>query len=112
MATMPREGGILPGPADHRYVKVPALLLLALAPVLGGLFVVFLPFIGFGLVFWLAGKKAVMVARRTAEELAATRAWQPGEAYFTDERERREVAKAEPGGETVEGGAEKGATPR
>jgi hypothetical protein len=97
MATLPREGGLLPGPVEHHYVKVPALLLLALAPVLGGLFVVFLPFIGFALLFWLAGKKAVGVGYRWAQETHATRAWRPGEAYFTDERERREAEKGEEG---------------
>jgi hypothetical protein len=93
MATMPREGGLLPGPAEHHYVKVPALLLLGLAPLLGGLFVVFLPFIGFALVFSLIGKKAIAATYRMAEDLYATRAWRPGEAYFTDEEKPRETGE-------------------
>jgi hypothetical protein len=43
------EGGVLPGTAEDRYIRLPALGMLLLAPVMGGLFVVFLPLIGIGL---------------------------------------------------------------
>jgi hypothetical protein len=43
------EGGVLPGTAEDRYVRLPALGMLLLAPVMGGLFVVFLPLIGIAL---------------------------------------------------------------
>lgn len=38
----------LPGGAAARFVRVPTVAMFALAPILGGLFVVFLPFIGLG----------------------------------------------------------------
>lgn len=68
-----KAGGVLPGGDEHRYVKLPALALLAAAPLMGGLFVVFLPVIGFAMVFWFAGAKGLDVIRRaavTARELA------------------------------------------
>jgi hypothetical protein len=35
--------GTLPGQEGHRYIRVPAVAMLLLAPLLGGLFVVFMP---------------------------------------------------------------------
>jgi hypothetical protein len=49
--------GALPGGDDARYARVPTLMLFLLAPLMGALFVIFLPFIGFAL---LAG---MLVAR-------------------------------------------------
>lgn len=51
--------GMLPGNGETRYVWVPTLLMLLLAPVMGGLFVVFLPFVGFALLFGAVGKWAL-----------------------------------------------------
>jgi hypothetical protein len=48
--------GTLPGDGATRYLWVPTLVMLMLAPLMGGLFVVFLPFIGFVLLFAAAGK--------------------------------------------------------
>jgi hypothetical protein len=53
------KSGTLPGGGEARYVWVPTLLMLLLAPVMGGLFVVFLPFIGFALLFGALGKWAL-----------------------------------------------------
>lgn len=50
LVPMPSEGGILPGSPQDAYVRVSTPLALALTPVLGGLFVIFLPVIGFVLV--------------------------------------------------------------
>ncbi|MBI2216899.1 MAG: hypothetical protein HYU51_06335 [Candidatus Rokubacteria bacterium] len=61
------ERGVLPGGEELRYVKVPALLLLVLAPVMGGLYVMFLPCIGFVLVFrFLLEKAGVTLAKAVA----------------------------------------------
>jgi hypothetical protein len=59
------EGGVLPGAETHRYLKVPAALLLLLAPVMGGLYVMFLPFIGFVLVARFMLEKAGVLLART-----------------------------------------------
>ena len=48
--------GTLPGDGNTRYLWIPTLLMLLLAPVMGGLFVVFLPFVGFALLFGALGK--------------------------------------------------------
>lgn len=45
-----KDGGALPGGEGDRYVRIPALALLFLGPVMGFFFVIFLPFIGFALV--------------------------------------------------------------
>jgi len=45
-----KNGSALPGGNSDVYVRVPALALLFLGPVMGFFFVIFLPFIGFALV--------------------------------------------------------------
>lgn len=53
-----RTGGGLPGDAKAHYLKIPAVLMLAAAPVLGAGFVIFLPLVGFALLARAALKKA------------------------------------------------------
>jgi hypothetical protein len=53
-----KRGGVLPGDAKTEYLKVPAIAMLAGAPVLGAAFVIFLPVIGFALLASAAWKKA------------------------------------------------------
>jgi hypothetical protein len=85
IVTIPKEGGLLPGGPEHRYLKLPVLVLLAVAPVMGGLYVMFLPFIGFAMVAATAGRKAGAVLAKTFVATMATvsPSWHPGEAYFT-----------------------------
>jgi hypothetical protein len=58
-----KQGGVLPGDAKTGYLRVPAVAMLAGAPVLGAAFVVFLPVIGFALL----AKAAFSKAFRTVE---------------------------------------------
>ena len=80
-----RDGQTLPGPASEHYVKVPTAAAFTILPVLGGLMVVFLPFIG----LYLAAKTAVSgvagVFSRSAKHLGATipPGWAPGAAHMT-----------------------------
>jgi hypothetical protein len=76
--------GVLPGADGQRYLRVPVWAVLFLAPVLGGLFVVFLPFIGFVLVLTHLGRLALSGAKRAGRSLLLLVApsWRPGEAYF------------------------------
>ena len=61
-----KDGGALPGGDGDRYVRIPALALLFLGPVMGFFFVIFLPFIGFALVARELGHKmAGWVGRKT-----------------------------------------------
>jgi hypothetical protein len=53
------RSGMLPGDADTRYAKVPTLLMFVLAPLMGALFVVFLPFIGFALLIGMVIAKTL-----------------------------------------------------
>jgi hypothetical protein len=80
-----RDGGLLPGGRGDRFLRLPVLAVLLLLPMLGGLFVVFLPVIGFVLVAWALGKKMADLARGGAAGLASTvtPGWRPGEAHLT-----------------------------
>lgn len=82
---IPRPGGFLPGGPGDRYLRVPTLAVLLLMPILGGLFVVFLPLIGFALVAWALGKKLAALAWGGAADFASTvtPGWRPGEAHLT-----------------------------
>jgi hypothetical protein len=84
MTMVPKQGGILPGSASERYLKVPVVALLVLAPMMGAVYAMFLPFIGFALLFTFLGKKAFAMGRSGAVDVAATMApaWRPGEAYL------------------------------
>jgi len=81
---VPDDGGVLPGSADHRYRKVPLLLLLLAAPIIGGVFVMFLPLIGFAMAVGFAAKKVYGGIRGLGTDVAASMAHDmvPGEAYF------------------------------
>jgi hypothetical protein len=84
-ANVEEDGGTLPGGAEARWKRVPVVLVVAAAPVLGGLFVVAFPFIGFGVAAYAIGRKLTSRARAGAKEIAATvaPAWRPGEAHLT-----------------------------
>jgi len=68
IVTVEGKNGILPGGVECEYIKLPALLFVPLVvPVLmvmGALYVMFLPFIGFARLF-------AMIAKKTAKALAA-----------------------------------------
>ena len=80
-----KDGQKLPGASSEHYVKLNTAAALMIMPVLGGLMVVFLPFIG----LYLAAKTAVGgvtgAFSRSAQDLGATitPGWAPGAAHFT-----------------------------
>jgi hypothetical protein len=90
MTMVPKQGGILPGGVSDRYLKVPVLGLLVLAPLMGAVYAMFLPFIGFAMLFTFLGKKALAMGRSGAVDVAATMTpeWRPGEAYLASGRKR------------------------
>ena len=49
IVTISGKGGVLPGSSETAYVKVPVVMMLGLAPLMGGLYVMFLPLIGFAM---------------------------------------------------------------
>lgn len=96
-----RDGQTLPGPASEHYVQVPTAAALALMPVLGGLMVVFLPFIG----LYMTGKALLnpvgKVFNRSAQDLAATvtPGWAPGAAHFTGKSTEEKATEESKAGE-------------
>jgi hypothetical protein len=99
------DGQKLPGSASEHYVQVPTAAAMALLPVLGGLMVVFLPFIG----LYMTGKALLSpvgkVFNRSAQDLAATvtPGWAPGAAHFTGKATDEKVAgESKAGEETLE----------
>ena len=91
-----RDGERLPGDVSEHYVKLPMAAVFLVMPVLGGLMVVFLPFIGLALTAQAAAKPLANMFHRSARDLAVTVSpgWQPGEAHFTGKRTENESAPA------------------
>ncbi len=80
------EGGRLKGAANAKYVKLPFPLLFVVVPLLGALFLMFLPLIGFALFAYAIVKKVTGGVKQSATELASTMApggFATGEAHFT-----------------------------
>lgn len=78
-------------PAGHgRWLRIPTAAALALVPILGATFLVFLPVIGFLVTLYAIASAAVNALHGTATELAATvnPGWVPGEAHFTGQAAR------------------------
>ena len=96
--------GVLPGADGQRYLKVPVLAMLALAPLLGGLFVAFLPMIGFALVFMHLGRLSLAGAKRATRSLMLLVApsWRPGEAYFAGKNNKANEPAAKPAADAKE----------
>jgi hypothetical protein len=96
------DGEKLPGPASEHYVQVPTAAALGLMPVLGGLMVVFLPFIGLYLTAKAVASPVAGMFRKSADDLAATvtPGWAPGAAHLTgkatDEKKAGEAKSEDP----------------
>src|SRR5690349_12774404 len=65
------DGERLPSGAG-RWLRIPAAAALAIVPILGATFLVFLPLIGFLVTLWAIGSLVVAAAHGSATELAAT----------------------------------------
>lgn len=78
-ANVEKDGGALPGGPERRFVRIPTLVVMAAAPALGGLFVIALPFVGFG----VAVHAIVRAFAGGAKEVAATVAAPPMPAGST-----------------------------
>jgi hypothetical protein len=84
------DGDRLPS-GNGRWMRIPTAAALALVPVLGAAFLVFLPLIGFLVTLHALASLVVNAFRGTATALAATVSpgWQPGEAHFTGKAAER-----------------------
>lgn len=84
IAPVEKDGERLPeGKGEWR--SIPTVAALLLVPVLGATFLMFLPMIGFALLFQAMIAKVTGHAHAAATDLAATMSpgWQPGEAHLT-----------------------------
>jgi hypothetical protein len=100
-------GGTLPGSERAHFARIPFPLLFVVVPILGALFLVFLPVIGFALLAQGLVKRVIGGVKTSAEDLAAnvTPGWAPGAAHLTGkpgEEKKAGEAKAHPGLEKLE----------
>jgi hypothetical protein len=82
-----RDGEKLPT-GRGRWTRIPTAAALALVPVLGATFLIFLPLIGFLVTLQALAAPVLNLFHASATELAATVSpgWLPGEAHFTGKR--------------------------
>jgi hypothetical protein len=97
-----KDGTVLNGEKGEQFIPVPLPVAVMLAPVLGAVFLMFMPFIGFYLVGQTALRPVVRMFKKSTTELAASMSpgLQPGEAHLTG-RPGEKTEKTE-GGENKE----------
>lgn len=80
------DSGTLEGGKEMHYLRMPLLVMVPVAALLGLSYVIFLPLIGFALALYAAGKKLGLLGKTALEQAAQTVAptWRPGEAHFAD----------------------------
>ena len=84
------QEGVLPGDGKTTYLKAPGIVVLLLAPILGLVFAVFLPFIGIAMtVKWIGGKLAEVAANVSTGSTSL--GWKPIEAYLMGRRKKKEA---------------------
>ncbi len=88
--------GVLPGDRNTMYVKAPSAVMLAVGPVLGLIFAVFLPFIGIAMAVSLAGKK-VVEGLASAAAGSVSFGWRPIEAYLAGRKRKKEARQKKEG---------------
>ncbi len=89
MVTLSGQGGTLPGKKEDQYLKVPMVAFLFVAPVMGGLYAFFLPFIGFAMLATFLARKAGSAVFGRVGGLV-TPEWQPGESYMAGKKKADE----------------------
>lgn len=89
--------GDLPGGGDEVFRRIPTLLLLVAAPLMGALFVMFLPFIGIALLLQHIARAATQAAGETLERVlrSVSPAWRPGMAFLAGKAGKKRTAKTE-----------------
>jgi hypothetical protein len=82
------DEGPLDGKTEDIYRRVPMLALLVVGPLLGFVYVVFLPLVGFAMVAWLLGVKTAHVAVGAARGAARVLkpGWEPSMAFLSRSR--------------------------
>lgn len=81
------EEGTLPGGRNRYFYRMPAGAVLAIAPVLGLLYAVFLPFIGIAMFVKLLAQKIGGGVLETVQS-SASFGWRPSESYLSGRKHR------------------------
>jgi hypothetical protein len=83
--------GALPGSAKETYRRVPVPLLLLGAPIMGALFVMFLPFIGIALLVQQMTRAGMELAGDALERvlMSVSPSWRPGMAFLAGRAAKR-----------------------
>ena len=86
------EAGPLPGSESERYYRIPPVALLIVGPVLGLVYAIFLPFVGFVMLGKLiVGKTAELALDATRASLRVLRpSWQPSMAFLSRSKHRKD----------------------
>ncbi len=74
----------LPGVNEDRYVRIPSVLMVLAGPLIGLLYVIFLPLISFVMLLYVIGKRVRIQLHKAGAGLLhrASATWRPGFAYF------------------------------
>lgn len=83
-----RDSATLPGDAEATYYRLPPIAMLLVAPMLGLLYALFLPFIGIAMLVTLVGRKLFGGLLDGLWKTAAF-GWRPSEAYLLGRKKGR-----------------------
>jgi hypothetical protein len=99
LLTVPKEGGLLPGRTEDRYLRLPVLLMLLVAPLMGALYVIFLPFIGFAMLAGFLARTSAAAVKAGFMGVMSTISpqWRPGEAYLAGKKKAATPPETAPG---------------
>ena len=86
------QEGVLPGSDSSTYIKASAGFMLLAGPVIGLLYVVFLPLIGTATLATAAGRKVLSGAASAAGKTVSF-GWRPVESYLAGRKKGKKAAK-------------------
>jgi hypothetical protein len=97
LVTVENDFGMLPGDETDTYFRVPLLVMLTAGPLIGLVYVIFLPFIAFAMVLTVAAKRVWEGVRWFGTWMlqTATTSWKPGVAYLLWWRHSHKAQKTE-----------------
>src|SRR3989337_3928677 len=98
LVTIESEWGLWPSGSNDFYFEVPPLLMIVVGPLMGLIYVIFLPFISFAMIVGLVANKLWLGVRWIGESLLGVAAanWRPGVAYFAWWSQSKEGKKPRP----------------
>ena len=79
---------VLPGDDQTIYYKLPPIAMIAIAPILGLVYAIFLPFVGLAMLAYVVANRVVAVSSDFVWKAAAF-GWRPSEAYLAGRKARQ-----------------------